>query len=81
VLVPLYLMLARELFYIHYGNMGARIAQLVKAWIRNLRIADSSLTVGGVFDWYRPLASQSLHVASVSSDHHGKKCRFQLVDN
>ena len=46
------------------------IAQSVKAWICNLRIADSSLAAGGVFVWYGPLASPSLHVARVGSDHH-----------
>ena len=47
--------------------MEARIAQLVKAWICNLRIVGSSPTVGG------PLASLSLQIASVGSDHHTKK--------
>ena len=48
-------------------------AQLVKAWICNLRIAGSSLIAGGVFFWYGPLASLPLQIASVSSDRHGKK--------
>jgi len=48
----------------------ARIAQLVKIWIWNLRIAGLSLTAGGVLFWYRPLA---LQIASVGSDHHAKK--------
>ena len=56
---------------------GARIAQLVKAWICNLRIADSSPTAGGVFFRYGPLASLSLQIASVGSDHHTKKIRGQ----
>jgi len=50
-----------------------RIAQLVKAWICNLRIAGSSPTAGGVFFWYGPLASLSLQIASVGSDHYTKK--------
>ena len=55
------------------NTSGARIAQLVKAWISVLRIAGSSFTIGGVFFWHRPLASLSLHMASVGSDHHAKK--------
>ena len=35
-------------FIILGDRSGARIAQLVKAWICNLRIAGSSLTTGGV---------------------------------
>jgi len=53
--------------------LGARIAQLVKAWICNLRITASSLTASGVFFWYGPLASLSLQIASVGSDNHDKK--------
>ena len=52
---------------------GARIAQLVKAWICNLRIAGSSPTAGGVFFWYGPLEGLSLQIAIVGSDHHTKK--------
>jgi len=54
-------------------NTGARIAQLVKAWICILRIAGSSHAAGGVFFWYGPLASLSLQIASMGSDHHSKK--------
>jgi len=50
-----------------------RISRLVKAWISVLRIAGSSLTAGGVLFWHGPLASLSLHIASVGSDHHAKK--------
>ena len=39
---------------------GARIAQLVKAWICNLRIAGSIPTAGGVFFWDGPIASHGL---------------------
>ena len=49
-------------------RLQARLAQLVKAWI-----AGSSPTAGGVFFWYGPLASFSLKIASVGSDHHTKK--------
>ena len=34
----------------------------------------------GVFFWYGPLASLSFQIASVGSDHHGKKWRSQQVD-
>jgi len=47
---------------------GARIAQLIKAWI-----AGSSLTAGELFFWYGSLARLSLHIASMSSAHHVKK--------
>jgi len=55
--------------------MGAGIAQSVKtlAWIYILRVAKSSLAVGGVFFWYGPLASLSPQIASVASDHYAKK--------
>jgi len=33
---------------------GAGIAQVVKAWICNIRIAGSSLTADGMFCWYGP---------------------------
>jgi len=46
---------------------------LVKTWICNLRIAGSSLTADGLFFWYGPLASLSLQIASVASEHHGEK--------
>jgi len=59
---------------------GARIDQLVKAWICNLKIAGSSPIAGGVFFWYGPLANLSLQIASVGSDHHAKKWRSQSVD-
>jgi len=62
------------------GEPGARIAQLVKAWTCNLWLAGSSPTVGRVFFWYGPLASLSLQIASVGSDHHAKKWRSQPVD-
>jgi len=58
----------------------ARIAQLVKAWICNLRVAGSSPTAGGVFFWYGPLASLSLQIARVGSDHHTKKWKSLPVD-
>jgi len=54
-------------------SVSSRIAQLVKAWIRNLRIAGSSLTAGELFFGYGPLASLSFQIASVGSDHHAKK--------
>ena len=57
-----------------------RIAQLVKAWTCN-SIAGSSLIAGGVFFWCGPLASPSLHVASVGSNPQVIKWRSQLVDN
>jgi len=38
-----------------------------------LRIAGSSLTTGGVYFWCGPLASPSLQISSVDSDHHNKK--------
>jgi len=44
----------------------------LKAWICILMIAGSSLTAGGVFVWYGPLASLSLRIASVASEHHDK---------
>jgi len=48
------------------------IPQLVKSWICILRIVGSSLTVGGVFFWYEPLASFSLQMASMASKHRSK---------
>jgi len=59
--------------HFHHLHEGARIAQLVKAWICNLRIASSSPTAGGVFFWYGPLEGLSLQIAIVGSDHHTKK--------
>ena len=50
-----------------------RIAQLLKAQICNLTFAGSSRTAGGVFIWYRPLASLSLEIAIMGSNHRGKK--------
>jgi len=47
---------------------------------KDLRIAGSSPTAGGVFFWYGPLANLSLTIASVGSDHHAKKWRSQPVD-
>jgi len=38
---------------------GPRQLNWSKAWIRILRIAGLSLTAGGVFFWYGPLASLS----------------------
>jgi len=55
--------------------LGARIAQLIKSLDIILRIAGSGLTVGGVLFWYRPLASLSLPIASVTSEHRGKNNR------
>jgi len=52
---------------------GGRIAQLIQAWICNLRIAGLNPTAGGVFFRYGPLESLSLEIASVFSDHHAKK--------
>jgi len=51
---------------------GAKIAQLVKAWIHNLTFASSSPTAHGVFFWYRPLASPSVQIASVACKQHGE---------
>ena len=53
--------------------VSTRIAQWVKAWICNLRIAGLSPTAGWVFSWYGVLASLSLQIASVGSDHHAEK--------
>jgi len=50
--------------------------------IRILRISGSILTVGGVSFWYGPLASLSLQIASVASEHHSKNNeRSQPVKN
>ena len=54
------------------------IAYGSKAWIGVLRFAGSSLTAGGMFSWYGPLASLSLHIASMASV---KQCMFHPVDN
>jgi len=55
------------------STVGTRIAQLVKAWISILMIAGWSSTAGWVFFCYGPLASLSLHISNVGSNHHAKK--------
>ena len=50
----------------------ARIAQLVTSRIFDVSNTGSSLTDGGVFFWYWPLARPSLQIASVGSEHYGK---------
>jgi len=56
--------LARYPPYSAMRGLGARIAQLVKAWICNLRVAGLSFTAGGVFFRYGFLASLSLDKSS-----------------
>ena len=62
---PEYLSIIIQLPY----RRGARLSRLAKS----LDIAGSSLTADGLFFWYGPLASLSLQIASVASEHHGEK--------
>jgi len=51
---------------------GVRVAQLLKAWIRNLCGADWSPTARKVSSWLGALASLLIKIASVASERHGK---------
>jgi len=52
--------------------MEARIGQVLKPWIYNLRVPGSNPTAVGMFFWYGPLAILSHQIASMGSDHHAK---------
>jgi len=55
------------------ASLHARRALSVKAQICNLIFVGSSLTADGVFFWYGPLASLSLQIDNMASDHYGNK--------
>jgi len=59
---------------------GLGIPQLGGAQCCSLWIVSLSPTAGGLFSSHGPLASTSLQIASVGSDHHGKTLRSQPVD-
>ena len=59
-----------------YSRWVARVAQISKSVNLPSKVVSSLPEAGGVFPWYRALASLSFQFASVPSNHHtiNKRC-------